>query len=90
MAILLVTYDLKQPGRNYQPVYDYLKQYNYCKSMESVWLLDTSRSTAIVRDHLRSIVDRSDVVFVTRLARSDWAAYGFGCDDWLSRPERTW
>lgn len=31
MAIILVTYDLKQPGRNYTPVHDYLKTFNYCK-----------------------------------------------------------
>jgi len=31
MAILLVTYDLKNPGRNYEPLHSLLKQYNYCK-----------------------------------------------------------
>jgi hypothetical protein len=45
MAVLLVTYDLKQPGRNYQPVFEYLKRFTYRKSMESVWLLDTTTPT---------------------------------------------
>jgi hypothetical protein len=89
MAIILVTYDLKQPGRNYQPVYDYLKKYTYCKGMESVWLLDTTNPTETIRNHLQLIVDRNDVVFVTRLQR-DWAAVSYGCADWLNRPERNW
>lgn len=89
MAIILVTYDIKKPGQNYQPVYDYLKRYTYCKGMESVWLLDTAKSPGDIRDDLGRIVDSNDVVFVTRLARS-WASRHYGCSDWLNKPERNW
>lgn len=89
MAILLVTYDLKAPGRNYQPVYDYLKGFNYCKGMESVWLLDTQQAPATVRDKLKTIIDGNDKVFVVRLQRS-WASLHYGCGDWLNDPQRNW
>lgn len=83
MAILLVTYDLKQPGRNYQPVYDYLKQFTYCKGMESAWLIDTNISTGNVRDALRAIVDANDAVFVVKIT-SDWASWNYNCATWLN------
>lgn len=87
MAILLVTYDLKQPGRNYQPVHDYLKQFTYCKHLESVWLLDTNLSPRDVRDRLQNLVDSNDVIFVVRIT-SDWASLNYGCATWLNNGRR--
>lgn len=89
MAILLVTYDLKQPGRNYEPVFTYLKRFTYCKGLESVWLLDTTNSTATVRDGLKACVDANDVIFVTRL-QQEWASLNYGCAEWLNDRQRNW
>ena len=89
MAIILVTYDLKQPGRDYAPVHAYLKRFTYCKGLESVWLLDTTELTENVRDILSRLVDSSDVVFVTRLSRV-WASWNYSCADWLNDSSRNW
>lgn len=89
MAIVLVTYDLRQPGRNYQPVHDYLRQFTHCKQMESVWLLDTPVAPATIRDQLRARVDANDRVFVTRM-QGEWASLNYGCGDWLNLPARNW
>lgn len=89
MAVVLVTYDLKAPGRNYQPVYDYLKTFTWCKDLESVWLLDTTTSTQTIRDELQKRVDGNDKVFVVRLTQT-WNSLNFGCAEWLNRPGRGW
>jgi hypothetical protein len=89
MAVMLVTYDLKAPGRNYQPVWDYLRKFAYCKDLESVWLIDTVLSTDDVRNVLGTLVDSNDKVFVVRLQR-DWAARHYGCADWLNDDQRNW
>lgn len=90
MAILLVTYDLKQPGRDYKPVHDFLKtNFNWCKGLESVWLIDTQWTTTQVRDGLMQLIDQNDSVFVVRLSRG-WAAFNYYCADWLNDPARTW
>jgi hypothetical protein len=89
MAILLVTYDLKKPGRNYEPVWNYLKKFTYCKGLESVWLLDTTLSTQQVRDGLQGLVDGNDRLFVVRLQR-DWHSYNMPCADWLNDSHRNW
>ena len=88
MSVILVTYDLKQPGRNYAPVHDYLKKHTYCKGLESVWLLDTYKNPATIRDELKPLVDKNDKIFVVKLTR-DWASYNYYCADWLNQPERT-
>jgi hypothetical protein len=89
MAIILVSYDLKQPGRDYEPVWDYLKKFNHCKGLESVWLLDTGVSPATIRDKLRQLIDSNDVVLAIRVAR-DWATSRFSCGEWLNDPARNW
>ncbi len=89
MAVILVTYDLKAPGRNYQPVYDYLKQFTYCKSLESVWLLDTTTTPGQIRNALSSIVDANDTTFVVQITQN-WGSWNYGCADWLNDPKRDW
>ena len=89
MAVILVTYDLKQPGRDYGPVHEYLRRFTHCKEMESVWLLDTITTVGTIRDDLRQRIDSNDTVFVSRLT-GDWASWNYRCADWLNRPDRRW
>jgi hypothetical protein len=89
MAILLVTYDLRQPGRNYQAVYDYIKQFTWCKGMESVWLIDTNVGPKSVRDGLSALTDGNDRIFVVQITR-DWASWNYPCGDWLNDSARNW
>lgn len=90
MAILLVPYDLRKPGRSYQPVYDYLEgTFTYCKGMASVWLLDTARRPADMRDALKRLVDANDRVFVACLNGAR-AAFHYPCGNWLNEPTRSW
>ena len=91
MTIYLVTYDLKQPGRNYAPVFEYLKRYTHCKGMESVWLLDTSPGSEVgIRDGMNALVDSNDKVFVTRLHDRTWASFNYACAEWLNDTKRSW
>lgn len=91
MAIYLVTYDLRNPGRDYTPVHNYLKRFVHCKGMESVWLLQApDGSEKGIRDALNALIDRNDRSFVTRLYPREWASYGYSCGDWLNDPSRAW
>ncbi len=89
MAIVLVTYDLRSPGRDYTPVHSYLKRYTHCKGLESVWLLDTTVSTERIRDDLNSLIDSNDRTFVVRLHRQ-WNSMRYDCANWLNDPARSW
>jgi hypothetical protein len=89
VAVYMVTYDLRTPGKDYAPVHEYLKQFAYCKDLESFWLIDTKLSTANVRDGLKQHVDANDKVFVARLHR-DWASLNYACTEWLNNGNRSW
>ena len=68
MAIYIVSYDLRTPGRNYVPLWDRLRQYTHAKALESLWLVDTSWSAAQIRDDLKAYIDANDMLLVTKLA----------------------
>lgn len=89
MAIILVTYDLNAPGKNYKPVHEHLKKFTHCKCLESVWLLDTDKTTATIRDELEAKIDSNDSLFVVKLAKN-WAAINFSCAEWLKKTARRW
>lgn len=88
MAVILVTYDLRAPGRNYDGVHEYLEQYDHCRGLESVWLLDTDRTCAQIRDDLNKYIDENDTTFVVTL-QGDCSAYNYNCTDWLVEPGRS-
>ena len=89
MSVYIVTYDLKSPGRNYQPIYDYLKRFKNCHGLESVWLIDTAIDSSQIRDDLQKLVDSNDVIFVVEL-KQHWASLRFTCSAWLKDTTRSW
>ena len=76
MNTYLVSYDLVAPGRNYQPVYDYMKSYgDHMKPLQTVYLLYTSKSATDIRNDLKALVDGNDKVLVVLLNTTAWATY---------------
>ncbi len=69
-----INYDLRAPGRNYQPLYDYIKSFGaYDPLLESLWLVRTTKTASDVRDDLMRLVDTNDRVAVFDVTNSDWA-----------------
>jgi hypothetical protein len=75
MPAYSVSYDLRTPGRNYQPLYDALIQARAVRALQSLWLLDDPNTSGYVRDVLRSLVDANDGLLVTEIANSNWASF---------------
>lgn len=90
MSVLLVTYDLRQPNRDYEPLLAALRKYTHCHALQSTWLIDTASTPQQVRDALTKLVDSNDQLYVFRL-RHHWAATRKEpCTDWLKSPDRSW
>lgn len=67
MNSIIVTYDLRSPGRDYSELYKKLKSYTgWAKITESTWLLKTALSCVDVRDDILSVIDNNDRLFVTK------------------------
>jgi len=76
MNNLLVSYDLMRPGKNYQPVYDYLESFSdRVKPLQSVYLIRTAKTAVQVRDELIAKVDSNDKILVIRIDTSMWGTF---------------
>jgi hypothetical protein len=85
MACKLISYDLDNPNRNYDDLYEAIKGLgSWWHCLESVWLVDTTKTTAQVRDTLKAELDRGDKLAVFNLA-GGWATYNLSdeCNTWL-------
>ena len=91
--IHLITYDLHKPERDYEAVIEKVKSFGtggWAHDEKSVWLVDTTSSTAACRDGLLAVTNEA-TFFVARL-QPEWAAYGLPKDvaPWLNDARRRW
>ena len=67
MKTFSITYDLRKPGQNYQPLWDRLKALGATKIEESQWLLRSpAKALDLATDLLRSM-DGNDRLFVAQV-----------------------
>jgi len=77
MNAILISYDLRSPGRNYGGLYEHLKSYpDYISPLESVWVLKTSSSVEQVRDAVLKYLDTNDGLLVLDITGDAGAWYG--------------
>ena len=67
MTCYVVTYDLKKPGQNYEPLYTAIKSYGtWAHINESTWAVVTEQKAPEIRDFLKKFIDANDSLFVLR------------------------
>ena len=67
MTSMIIEYDLRSPGRNYDDLYRAIKSYGaWAHITESTWF-KTSESCVQVRDKLLAHMDGNDSIFVAVL-----------------------
>jgi hypothetical protein len=73
---LLVSYDLKIPGKDYEQLYSVLKSApGWWHYLESTWILSTNESVQVWADRIRGAMDTNDnfiVVDITGRSRQGW------------------
>jgi hypothetical protein len=81
--IVLVTYDLNNPSKNYTPLFEALKlQGPWWHYLKSTWLIDTNKTPTEVWNVIANHVEATDRVFVTNLAP--------GHQGWLDKDAWAW
>lgn len=87
MKVYSINYDLRQPGRNYGPLYDAIKSYGtYYNALESLWIIATAKSAEQVRDHLAKHIDGNDGLLVARLSgEAAWQGLPAQGSTWLKQ-----
>ncbi len=92
MKFYTITYDLRQPGRNYSALYDAIKELagagNWQHPMESFWVIavcGNSYDSKQIFERLNKHIDANDSIIVTQMNLSDY--YGKSSRalwDWIS------
>ena len=75
MKFFAITYDLRQPERNYNELYDAIKRLagegNWQHPMESFWIVSISefsqKNVESMYDFLRQRIDDNDSLFISRI-----------------------
>ena len=85
--MLLVTYSLKVPGRDYGKLYETLKSSrHWCHYLESTWLIVTDESVEVWRDKLIAVMDENDRLLVADITNSQLTGLlPRKAWDWLNR-----
>ena len=86
MDAVLITYDLKAPGKDYSKLHEKIKNFGPCwHCLESVWIVKTTKTVVTVRDELKSVIDENDLLFVTSCNSWNWATAHLSdeCNKWL-------
>lgn len=64
--VIIITYDLMTPGKNYEALLQRIKGNNaWAKLGGSSYLIITENSPTQIRDHLKSVLDVNDKLFVS-------------------------
>ncbi len=78
-----VSYDLRQPDRNYTGLFERLKSSpSWWHYLESTWLIATNESATQLANRLAPAIDRNDLLLVIEVRR--------GVGGWLPRDAWNW
>ena len=66
--IVLITYDLNKPGKDYGSLYDAIKKIGaWWHYLDSTWLVETSMTTLQISEQLRKETDENDYLLIIRV-----------------------
>lgn len=90
MTVLIVVYELSNPGQNYDEIIRRIKAYGtWARLGGSEYLIYTNSTPIQVRDNLKAALDTNDKLFVgTCVAPAAWTGYGAETDEWIKSKVR--
>jgi hypothetical protein len=88
--VLIVSYDLVRPGQNYESLLRLIKSYSsWARLGGSAYLIFTDSPPVQVRDHLASVLDPNDRIFVgVAPAPSAWRGLPEDVSSWIQANQK--
>lgn len=83
--VLIITYDLNSPGKNYEALLQRIKtNIPWAKLGGSSYLIITEKTPAQIRDHLKGVLDVNDKLFVSVVnAPAAWTGLSEQVANWI-------
>lgn len=86
MSRMIITYDLSNPGRDYDTLIARIKSYGaWAHITESSWAIVTNHTPVGVRDNLKAAIDDNDKLLVGILGTAAWIRLPSNVSDWLKK-----
>lgn len=80
----IVIYDLRAPGRNYESLYQAIKNYGtWGKISESAWAIVSSKNSVEIRNDLMKYLDRNDRLMIVKSGQDAAWVNAMASKDWL-------
>jgi len=88
--VLIVTYDLHEPGQNYEPLLQELKSVEgWARLGRSAYLVSTEMTPVQLRDKLNQVLDKNDRLFVgVAPAPSAWRGMPEDVSKWIHEHQK--
>lgn len=85
MKLYIVTYDLVNPGRNYELLLKKIKEYGkWARLGGSSYLIVAEASAAQIRDNLKTSLDANDKLYVGLMGNAAaWIGLGDEVGNWI-------
>lgn len=85
MNTYIISYDLKNPGQNYQSIVKKIHSYKvWARLGGSAYVIASNDDVVTVRDNLLKVLDNNDKLFVGVInAPAAWFGLGEDVSDWL-------
>lgn len=74
MKYYSISYDLNKQGKNYEGLYEAIKNFDYYHVMDSVWFIKTNFTALEIYNKLKPQIDADNFLFVSEI-NSNY--YGF-------------
>lgn len=81
----LIGYDLNKSGQDYTTLIEAIKKLGtWWHCLNSTFIVKSSSSAALIRDHLKQFTDSNDELLVVCLTGEGvWTGFSKECSDWL-------
>lgn len=85
MNTYIISYDLHNPGQNYEALIGKIKNYPaWAKITQSTFVIETNDTAVVVRNNLQTALDYNDKIFVWAIkAPAAWNWLGDEVSKWL-------
>lgn len=88
--LYIVTYDLNNPGRNYENLLKRIKAYNgWARLVGSSYLVLTEQTATQIRNNLVQELDSNDKIYVSLMGNSAaWKGLGDEVSNWIKNNQK--
>lgn len=78
-----ITYDLNKSDKNYEGLYEAIRNFDYFHVMDSVWFIKTNFTVTEIYNKLKPQIDSNDYLFISEITSNYYGYLNKDVWNWL-------